>query len=212
MARYGKEHTEATRARILDAAGRRFKSDGLDGSGIATLMGDAGLSNGAFYAHFASKADLVDAVVSQELADQLANFKSLSPGRAGVAELIELYLSPEHRDHPASGCPSAALLDEITRCPDGTRRSYTAGMTAIVDEMATRLAPADPSSVRGKAASVFAMMVGTLQLARAITDGPLADELLDGAARHARGLLGLDPAARSSTHDQTENTQGSRPR
>jgi TetR/AcrR family transcriptional repressor of nem operon len=193
MARYGKEHTAETRRRILDAAGRRFKADGLDGSGIAVLMSDAGLSNGAFYAHFASKADLVEAVVSEQLAGQLASFKELSPGRAGVAELIRLYLSPGHRDHPASGCPSAALLDEIARCPPRTRHTYAAGMSAIVDEMALRLAPADPSSVRGIAASVFAMMVGTLQMARA-HDGPSADALLSAGARHALELLGLDPA------------------
>ena len=48
MVRYGKEHKQATRRRILETAGRRFKRDGIDGSGIATLMADAGLTNGAF--------------------------------------------------------------------------------------------------------------------------------------------------------------------
>ena len=59
VARYGKEHKQGTRRRIIDAAGRRLKRDGIDGSGIATLMADAGLTNGAFYAHFQSKDDLV---------------------------------------------------------------------------------------------------------------------------------------------------------
>jgi AcrR family transcriptional regulator len=48
LARYGKEHKEATRRRIVEAAGRRFKRDGIDGSGIATPTADAGLTNGAF--------------------------------------------------------------------------------------------------------------------------------------------------------------------
>ena len=55
VVRYGKQHKQATRRRILEAAGRRFKRDGIDGAGIATLMADAGLTNGAFYAHFDSK-------------------------------------------------------------------------------------------------------------------------------------------------------------
>jgi TetR/AcrR family transcriptional repressor of nem operon len=55
MARYGKQHKEATRSRIIEAAGRRLKHDGIDGSGVTALMADAGLTNGAFYAHFASK-------------------------------------------------------------------------------------------------------------------------------------------------------------
>ena len=64
MVRYGKEHKQATRQRIIDTAGRRLKRDGIDGSGIATVMKDAGLTNGAFYAHFASKDDLVAAAVN----------------------------------------------------------------------------------------------------------------------------------------------------
>jgi AcrR family transcriptional regulator len=67
MARYSPEHKEATRRRMIEAAGRRFKSDGIDGSGIATLVAEAGLTNGAFYGHFASKDDLVASVVTQQL-------------------------------------------------------------------------------------------------------------------------------------------------
>ena len=63
--RYGKEHKQATRRRIIDTAGRRFKGDGIDGSGVATLMADAGLTNGAFYGHFTSKEDLVGSAPRQ---------------------------------------------------------------------------------------------------------------------------------------------------
>ncbi|MDX3574217.1 TetR family transcriptional regulator, partial [Streptomyces sp. ID05-47C] len=59
MVRYGREHKQATRQRIIETAGRRFKEDGIDGSGITALMKDAGLTNGAFYTHFTSKDDLV---------------------------------------------------------------------------------------------------------------------------------------------------------
>ena len=65
--RYGKEHKQATRQRIIEAAGRRFKRDGIDGSGISTLMTDAGLTNGAFYTHFTSKDDLVATAVADQL-------------------------------------------------------------------------------------------------------------------------------------------------
>jgi TetR/AcrR family transcriptional repressor of nem operon len=67
MARYGKAHKQATRGRIVEAAGRRLKRDGIDGSGVATLMADAGLTNGAFYAHFDSKDDLVATAVADQL-------------------------------------------------------------------------------------------------------------------------------------------------
>src|SRR5690348_13948624 len=93
MARYDREHKEATRRRIIDTAGRRFKQDGIDGSGIATLMADAGLTNGAFYVHFASKDDLVAAVVVDQLGRQAESYDKLSAGRAGLVEFAREYLS-----------------------------------------------------------------------------------------------------------------------
>src|SRR5215211_5659517 len=82
--RYSKDHKQATRRRILDAAGRRFKQDGIDGSGVATLMSDAGLTNGAFYAHFESKEDLVANVLAEQLRGER---HSLHEGHAGRDEL-----------------------------------------------------------------------------------------------------------------------------
>ena len=190
--RYGKEHKRATRRRIIERAGRRFKRDGIDGSGIATLMADAGLTNGAFYAHFASKEELVATAVTDQLRNQRESLSTLAPGRAGVEQYVRAYLSVEHRDNPDDGCPSAALLDEIGRCPDAVKRAYTDGLLAMVDDIAARLAPQDPPSARAKTLSVFAMMVGTLQLSRALADPQLADEVLDQGIHNALALLGAE--------------------
>ena len=88
MARYGREHKDATRKRIIEAAGRRLKRDGIDRSGVATLMADAGLTNGAFDAHFASKDDLVASVIEEELRLQAQTFGALPGGLAGVEQLV----------------------------------------------------------------------------------------------------------------------------
>jgi TetR/AcrR family transcriptional repressor of nem operon len=189
VARYSKEHKEATRQRIIETAGRRFKQDGIDGSGIATLMGDAGLTNGAFYAHFDSKDDLVATVVGEELGRQATSFGELPAGRAGLEAFVHWYLSRDHRDHRDTGCPSAALLDEIGRCAKETKRAYTKGAKTIVDEICVRLAPQDPSSARGTALALFAMMVGTMQLARALSDRKLSDAVLEEGIRTAQAML-----------------------
>src|SRR5438034_11696144 len=120
MARYGKDHKLATRRRIIEAAGRRLKRDGIDGSGVAALMADAGLTNGAFYAHFESKEDLVASAIANQVREQREAFSAQPPGRAGLEQIVRAYLSVEHRDNPEGGCPSAALLDEIGRSPDAT--------------------------------------------------------------------------------------------
>jgi TetR/AcrR family transcriptional regulator, transcriptional repressor for nem operon len=195
VARYDKEHKQATRQRIIETAGRRFKQDGIDGSGIAILMADAGLTNGAFYAHFASKEDLVAAVVADQLGTQAERYESLSPGRAGLEEFVREYLSTRHRDHRDTGCPSAALLDEIGRCAKPTKRAYTDGARAILDEIAGRLAPDDPQSARGQALALFTMALGTLQLSRALADRRFADEVLEQGIANALVLLGAEQDA-----------------
>ncbi len=179
MARYTEQHKQETRRRILDAAGRRLKRDGIDGSGIATLMSDADLTNGAFYAHFSSKEDLVAATVAEQIRGQRAAMAEVEPGRAGLEQMVRSYLSKEHRDDPGNGCPSAALLDEIGRCPDSVRRAYTDAMIDMIDDLVARLAPKDLHSARVSAFGVFASMVGTLQLARALTDRALSDTVLE---------------------------------
>jgi AcrR family transcriptional regulator len=188
--RYGKEHKQATRRRIIETAGRRFKRDGIDGAGVATLMADAGLTNGAFYGHFASKEELVAAAIADQLRDQGARLGALAPSRAGLEQFVRAYLSVAHRDHPEDGCPSAALLDEIGRGTEATRRAYTDGVLIVIDDIAARLALDEPQAARVQTLGVFALLVGTLQLSRALADRPLADAVLEQGIRNALALLG----------------------
>ena len=187
--RYGKGHKQATRQRILEAAGRRFKRDGIDGAGVAAVMSDAGLTNGAFYAHFASKEDLVANVLADQLRAQRQSFDAQPSDRAGLEAFIRSYLSPEHRDECADGCPSAALLDEIARRPAASRQVYTDELMGIVDDIASRLGPTDVDAARTDALTVFGLIVGTLQLARTLTDRDLSDQLLARGVETALKLL-----------------------
>ena len=187
--RYSEDHKQATRRRILEAAGRRFKQDGIDGSGVATLMSDAGLTNGAFYGHFSSKEDLVANVLVDQLRTQRESFDDQPSDRAGLEAFVRSYLSPEHRDQVAGGCPSAALLDEIARRPADTRDVFTAEVMGVVDDIASRLDPTDAEAARADALTIFGLMVGTLQLARALTDRHLSDQLLARGEETALKLL-----------------------
>ena len=189
MARYGKQHKEETRRRIIEAAGQRLKRDGIDGSGVSVLMADAGLTNGAFYAHFESKEDLVATAMADQLRQQLERYRAQASDREGVEQLVRDYLSIEHRDAPEHGCPSAALLDEIGRCSDTTKRAYTEGVLGLVDQIASILAPGDPHTARGQTLSLFALLIGTLQLSRALADRRLADQVLERGIENALALF-----------------------
>ena len=95
----------------------------------------------------------------------------------------------DSRDDAEHGCPSAALLDEIGRCSEATRHAYTDEVLAVVLQIAAVLAPADPQSARGQTLSLFALLIGTLQLSRALADRRLADEALERGIENALALL-----------------------
>ncbi|WP_328442480.1 TetR/AcrR family transcriptional regulator [Streptomyces sp. NBC_00444] len=193
MVRYTKEHKQQTRQRIIAKAGRRLKRNGIDGSGVATLMRDAGLTHGTFYAYFTSKDELVTTAVADQMRAQHENIVAqAAPGRAGLEQMIRWYFSPEQRDSIEDGCPNAALLDEIGRATDPTRQAYTEGALVLIDGFAARLAPHDPPSARLKSLGLLGMMAGTLQLSRALTDRHLADQLLEQGIRNALALIDAD--------------------
>lgn len=186
--RYSSDQKETTRRRIIDKAGERFKKDGIVASGISTLMSDAGLTNGAFYAHFASKDDLVTTTVTEQLLEEKDRFAA-QPGEATAFErVVRTYLSPSHRDDPAHGCPSAALLEEISRCTTETRDAYTEGVLTSLAPLAAELDTGDSTNAQVRALGIFAVMVGTLQASRAVTDPAISDAILEQGIKNALSL------------------------
>src|SRR3982751_2637434 len=112
--RYDKGHKDASRQRIMEVAGQRFRCDGIAATGLAAIMSDAGLTNGAFYPHFKSKADLVRESVAAAMEDQSQQLQQMI-AEGGWEAAIAAYLSPEHRDNPQIGCTLSALLPELAR-------------------------------------------------------------------------------------------------
>lgn len=201
MARYGTDHKDATRRRMIETAGRRFKSDGFDGSGISTLVADAGLTNGAFYGHFTSKDDLIAHVVTEQLAAQTARIAALPVGAASIEAFVREYLSPAHRDDVAGGCPSAALLDEIARCDEKARQAYTDGASTLIAAVARLLDFGDEQDANARAVGLFTLLVASLQAARAVTDRDLSDRILVASRANAM-TLATAPFPPSSSKDQ----------
>src|SRR4051794_15420713 len=162
--RYGKGHKGASRQRIMEVAGERFRSDGIAASGLAAIMSDAGLTNGAFYPHFKSKAELVRESVAAAIDDQTRLLEDITASR-GLEEAISAYLSPQHRDDPATGCTLAALLPELAREPAETRSFWAERFLVTVRQMAAAL-PAKTQDPEAVALGIYATLIGTLQLAR----------------------------------------------
>ncbi|MFD3843146.1 TetR/AcrR family transcriptional regulator [Streptomyces sp. NPDC058642] len=188
MGRVSQAQAQENRRRVVDTASRLFREQGTHVS-VADLMKAAGLTHGAFYKQFASKEALVDEVTAHAIDEWVrchaAPFEQYGGRRdAAQRDLIDTYLSSEHRDNAADGCPVAALATDIAREPEGgeARRTYARG----VADLATYLAPADaPGGEGGEEGLVrLCTLVGALLLSRATQGSPLSDDIL-AAARAA---------------------------
>lgn len=184
--RYEKGRKDASRSRIMEVAAERFRCDGIAASGIASIMSEAGLTNGAFYPHFQSKAELIRESLAEALEVQSHQLQeALASGGPEMA--IEAYLSTEHRDNPGKGCASAALLPEIARQPRETRELYAERLQTLVRQIAEALPRTkDPE---GAALGTFATLIGALQLARALEGTELSDRILGAGKDAARTLI-----------------------
>jgi len=194
--RYDKGHKDATRRRIIDVASRQFREQGVAAVGIAAIMTEAGLTNGAFYAHFGSKEDLVREVFSNTGSKRNDMWQAATESSVGLESAIRGYLSPGHRDNPGRGCPISALVAEIARHPKATRRAFAGKMTDIIALIATHLHVEAESDRWRKAVAIYGLMVGTLQLARAIDDKRLSEEVLQSGVTAALALIGGSEAVR----------------
>ena len=76
-----------TRERLLAAAADAFAARGYDGTRVADIAAAAGVSNGALYAHFASKADLLAGALRTHGRNMLAEMFSADPEQS-VVELL----------------------------------------------------------------------------------------------------------------------------
>jgi len=212
--RYEKGHKEQSRHRILEVAAERFRNDGIAASGLAGIMDEAGLTNGAFYPHFHSKAELVEECLAKALQEQSKKLEQALAG-GGLDAAIGLYLSKQHRDNPGLGCVFAALLPELARQPDEARNRFAKLLQSSVREFASALPAPDSEAI---ALGLYATLIGALQLARATKDTALSDRILAAGARAARVLGHQRPnkkrsgrtAKTRSKHKKPEAADGER--
>src|SRR5207302_11404047 len=123
--RYEPQHKSQTRDRIVRNAARQLRAEGLSGPGVASVMKASGLTVGGFYKHFRSKDELLADAIAQGFADSNEKIHSALqhvPREKKWKELVRLYLSTEHCDHPDAGCPVAALAPEIARAKFSVRK------------------------------------------------------------------------------------------
>ncbi len=173
-----------TRERIVSRASAMFREHGLADVGVASLMADAGLTHGGFYAHFESREALVAEALRFALVQsaQRIYLSELRNGdKPGYSRLIRKYLSKEHRDDAKNGCVLASLGAEVARRDGESRSVFARGFNELVALLAD-LSPARTRNARrAHILSVISALTGALTLARAVDDPDVSDEILASA-------------------------------
>lgn len=172
---HSQEEKARSRERIVAAASRQIRHDGLDGFSVADIMRDAGLTHGGFYGHFDSRDDLVVAGLEKALRESAVAWSE--PGkRHSLARVVKGYLSRAHRDNADSGCAVSALGGEIPRADAQTREVMSAHLQKYIDGVARML---DHPGTRDQAIPIVCAMLGALTMSRLITDKNLSNQVLD---------------------------------
>ena len=195
MKRTATSSKQATHDRIVDAAARAIRRSGYNGTGVADIMKEAGLTHGGFYAHFASRdamlAEAADRAAGESVAMMERIAASLPPDQA-LPAMLEAYLSKPHLQQVETGCATAALASEMPRQTAEVRRAHTRRIKEMIDLVSRQLPDWGQPGAHERAMVTIATMVGTLALARAVEHA--LERLVDGfEARHrARALEKVD--------------------
>lgn len=172
----------ATRERILVSAGRRMKQHGIAGASVADVMGDLGLTVGGFYAHFGSKDDLIDQSLRRAMAERTQRLRDPAypdQWQARLRRFASRYLTRDHRDDAAGGCPLPSVAADAGRLGAG-QAALTAEVAALVDALRGDQAKRNPQA-RAATLGTIATCVGALTLARALGTAALSNEMLAAA-------------------------------
>ena len=178
---------EASHERIVSVAARAIRRSGYDGTGVADIMKEAGLTHGAFYAHFASREAMLAEAATRACAESAAATAKVVasvPPQQALASMLRAYLSRQHIEHADLGCPLAALGSETPRQAPEVRRVSTRHIKEMIDFVARQSPDWGQPGAHERALVTVATMVGTLLLARAVDEPALADSLCEAALKH----------------------------
>ncbi|NRF71651.1 TetR/AcrR family transcriptional regulator [Aquincola sp. S2] len=175
--RYSATHKQETREKLINTSREIAKKDGFGGTGVDAFMKAIGLTGGAFYTHFESKAELFAELVEHELefsTEMLAGDEDAPADH--VARKLRSYLSSAHALHPETGCVLPTLGPEIARASPEVKARVEKSLKRLRDAWSERLDDDDAGW------ALLAQCVGALILARVVESERTRREIL-GASR-----------------------------
>ena len=185
--RKSRQESAETRQNIVEAASVEFRSKGIDGTSLADLMAAAGLTHGGFYKHFESKEQVIEeslALAADSMVESWKRTFAAAPEKRGLDTAIAEYLSNDHRDHLAAGCPFAALGSELAHGSEAVREATTKGFLKMIDTIASQMDGMSTAAAKKEALWLLSAMVGAVTMARVVTNPDLSKTILQQARKH----------------------------
>ncbi|BAN26209.1 TetR/AcrR family transcriptional regulator [Caballeronia insecticola] len=180
-----------TRQRIVEVAAREFRANGIQATGVADIMSEAGLSHGGFYRHFDSKDQLVAEATAAGITGMIEILETAAGknmDREGFKAIVDAYVSASHRDGPERGCPLAGMGSELARADETTRAAAARGFQALVDVIAKRSGRAHHDAARSEAVFALSAMIGAVTMARIIDDPDASRAVLHDVKQHLEAI------------------------
>lgn len=190
---------EEGRARVLEAAGRGFRRNGYGAIGVDGLAKEAGVTSGAFYAHFRSKSEAFRAAVvagMESLRVGIEDFRSQDPA-GWRTRVIDFYLTVRRQCDMGESCALQNMTVEVGRADEETRRSFEAELRRVIDAVADGLPGDNSTQRRTEAIALLALLTGGVSMARAVQDPALSDQIAKAVREAAIALTGKLDTVRS---------------
>lgn len=181
---HSREEKAQSRERILAAASRKIREDGLDSLSVSDLMKTANLTHGGFYGHFPSRDDMIVAGLERALQDGEATSTAGHRCKAArtVKSIVNGYLSTAHRDNPGTGCAIASVAGDAARANPAVRAIIAVRLDRYMDAMAAAFG--EDGGADDFAAAAWSTMIGAIVLSRVFAGSPKSDRIL-AAARNS---------------------------
>ncbi|MGO4728901.1 TetR/AcrR family transcriptional regulator [Paenibacillus sp. 2KB_22] len=186
---YPKGHKLKVRNHIITSAAKAFRTHGVRNISLPHIMKGAGLTHGGFYSHFENKDQLVMETCHFAISDTIEMLqriadKNKNEDQTSIEAVIDFYLSSLHRDQTEVGCILPALSGEISQLSEDIRQAYTQELQRFIAFITTM---AGMNTAEGYA--LVSSMVGTVALARAVSDAKFSDDLLQAGRVQAKQMV-----------------------
>ncbi|GLX80498.1 TetR family transcriptional regulator [Thalassotalea insulae] len=178
---------ELTHQRILASIHKTFRQHGYDGAGVNGLANEAGVTSGAFYAHFGSKSGAFRETVTEgvrQFSAAISHFQSIH-GDKWLEQFTQFYLGEKRRSELSESCALQSLTPEVIRSDDETRTVFQRELLKAA-EIFSNGNESIEGNVDPNTWATLSMIIGGVTLARAVKDPALADEITNAVQQSVK--------------------------